>query len=60
VQSSLNNTNTLEMPFMDESMIDLFGEDTVQENIVNALTAEPETWSLIDRIDQAHTSGCCQ
>jgi len=41
-------------------MIDLFGEDAVQENIVNALNAEPEPWSLINRIDQAHTSGCCQ
>lgn len=45
---------------MDESMIDLFGEDAVQDNIVNALVAAPEAAALIDRIDLAHTSGCCQ
>ncbi|GAB7338934.1 hypothetical protein MBLNU457_5612t1 [Dothideomycetes sp. NU457] len=48
------------MPFMDESMIDLFGEDAVQDNIVNALVAAPETGALIDRIDLAHASGCSQ
>jgi len=58
--SSNLKTITLEMPFMDDSMIDLFGEDAVQENIVNALVAAPEFGALIDRIDLAHASGCCQ
>lgn len=48
------------MPFMDESMIDLFGEDAVQDNIVNALVAAAESGALIDRIDLAHASGCRQ
>jgi len=48
------------MPYMDDSMLDLFGEDTVAEDINAAIGNEPQSVALIERIDQIHLSGCCQ
>jgi hypothetical protein len=49
------------MPYMDDDMLDLFGEDAVGGELSNDLI-QPlmESQALIERVDQAHHSGRCQ
>ncbi|PNS19940.1 peptidyl-tRNA hydrolase [Sphaceloma murrayae] len=48
------------MPFMDDAMLDLFGEDAVGEGLATLHTQEPESASTLLRLDQQRRSGCCQ
>lgn len=48
------------MPFMDDAMLDLFGEDAVGDGLGALQPHEPESRSVIRRLDQLHRCGCCQ
>lgn len=48
------------MPFMDETMLDLFGEEAVSDDLQAALAPVIESRALIERVDKSHSLGCCQ
>ena len=46
------------MPFMDDPMLDLFGEENVGDDLVSAIPREAESPALILHVDQQHNSAC--
>ncbi|KAG8625733.1 hypothetical protein KVT40_006134 [Elsinoe batatas] len=48
------------MPYMDDAMLDLFGEDAVNDGLAALQVQDPESAAVLQRLDQLQTSGCCQ
>jgi len=47
------------MPFMDESMLDLFGEEMSSNNVAES-SADTRDIYMTKQLDRRYASGCCQ